>query len=124
MNKLWGGAIAIGAAWFVVKIGLLDLVVGGILGDLAAELDRLSGPLAGLLVAVSVPAALVGLGLVLSKKHRGIGVELMIVSALLVFGAKMLPVAGHWASGEATVMSASMSHAAPVAPAPVQAAGR
>ena len=121
MNKLIGGAVTILLVWLIgVRMGLLDLVIGGILADFAAELGRLTGPLAAVLVALAVPAALVGLGLLISRKHRGLGIELMLVAAVLVFGSRMMPVAGQWANAEAATMSANLSHASTitVAPAP------
>src|SRR6266511_1733795 len=105
MNKLAGGAVVLLGIWGAVKIGLLDAVIGGIIGDLAAELERLAVPLAALLVSLALPCALVGLLLLVHKKRRPLGIELMIVAGVLVFGAYLAPVATHWMSGQAQVIS-------------------
>lgn len=117
MNKLAGGAVVLVGLWGAVKIGLLDAVLGGIIGDLAAELDRLSGPLAALLVSVALPCALVGLLLLVHKKRRPLGMELIIIAGVLVFGAYLAPVATHWMSGQAQVISSNLSRATILGPA-------
>jgi hypothetical protein len=123
MNKLLGGAIGVFLFWLVgIKMGLLDLVIGGILTDFAAELNRMTGPLTALLIALAVPVALVGLMLTISKGHRALGIELMVVAMALVFGARMMPVAGQWANTEAAAMSANLSHSSTITLAPAQPA--
>lgn len=117
MNKLVGGAVTVIVVWGAVKLGLLDAVIGGIIGDLAAELERMSGPLALLLVAGATPAALVGLAVLISRKHRAVGVELIVVAAVLVFGAWLAPVATHWMSVQANFMSANLSRSTLLMPA-------
>jgi hypothetical protein len=118
MKTIGYGAAAVLVLWGAVKMGLLDVVVGGVIGDLAAELNRLSVPFAAMLVAIALPCILVGLGLLIHRSHRALGIELMIVAAVLIFGARMAPVLTGWMSGEATVMSANLSRAASTMPAP------
>jgi hypothetical protein len=117
MNKLAGGAVVLGLLWGAVKIGLLDAVIGGVISDLAAELERLAAPLAALLVAVALPCALVGLLLLVHKKRRGLGIELMVIAAVLIFGARLAPVVTHWMSSEATAISSDLSRTTILGPA-------
>ena len=109
LNKLGGSALLLVLLlWGAVKIGLLDAVVGGIITDLAAELERLAAPLAALLVAVALPCTLVGLLLLVHKKRRALGIELMLIAAVLIFGARLALVVTHGMSGGAIAISSDL----------------
>jgi hypothetical protein len=117
MNKLAGWGIGLGALWLAVKTGLLDMIVSGVVADLAAEAARLTGPLSLLLTGVAGLAGMVGLFLVLHPGKRPLGIELLVVGAMVIAAAHVLPGANGWLNAESKTLSANLSHAAPIAPA-------
>jgi hypothetical protein len=120
MSKLLYGAGAVIVLWIGVKLGLLDALVGGIVGDFAAELDRLTGPLSVLLAGVAVVVGMVAVGLLLHRATRTWGVELLVFAGIVLALSRLVPVAGHWIDGEAAVTAANLSRAPVVAPASLQ----
>lgn len=115
MNKLTSFAVGALILWAFVRFGWLDQLLGGMIGDLTGEAARLTVPLGGLLIALALPVGLVGLGLLWHRNTRPLGVELLVIGAVVVVGAHMLPAAGNWLSLQGAAMSASLAHASTVA---------
>ena len=95
----------------LVAVGLGLLNSGGVdnlVSTISSSADRLTGSLRTLLLALSLPALLVGGIIAISPRHRQFGAELAIGGLIGLAVATLGPVAMHWLTGTLTTYSSSL----------------
>lgn len=85
----------------LLQSGTLDVTVG----NLSTVLTRLTTPLRTLLLAVSIPALLIGGLVAISPGHRKLGGDLALGGLIALVLATAGPVFMHWLTGAMTTYS-------------------
>jgi hypothetical protein len=95
----------------VVVVGLGLLSSGGLdtlASTISLAMDRLTTSLRTMLLALSVPALLLGGAIAISPKHRQFGTELAVGGLIGITVATVGPVAMHWLGGTLTTYSSAL----------------
>ncbi len=92
-----------------VGLGLLNSgAIEGLVSNATAALAHLTDSLRALLLALSLPALLVGGVVAISPRHRQLGTELAIGGLIGLVVATLGPIAMHWLGGAMTTYSDSL----------------